>query len=98
MYVSDFTLQVENYLMVFCFSFCFFFKEVKLEVLKPTDPGKCAQPVLLKGEGKKRGENEFAGSVWFCVLVLLLHSQEFCSRSSRPQYSLLSSQQLNNSA
>jgi hypothetical protein len=44
--------------------------------MNPPDPGKCAQPILLRGargrEGKGKEENKFARSAWSCVLVLLL--------------------------
>lgn len=70
----------------------FFFKVVRLEVMKPTDPGKCAQPVLLCGEGKFAGKCLAVRLFFYCIY------RNFVLDMSRPQYSLLISRQLNNYA
>lgn len=49
--MSVFPLQVEIYLIIIII---IFLKQSSLKVMKPTDPGKCAQPVLLSGEGRRR--------------------------------------------
>lgn len=71
--------------------------------MKPTDPGKCAHPVLLRGEGrggKGQGEDKFARSAWFCVLgpfVVITGFFFFLRKSFRTWFSFFSHQpQMNN--
>lgn len=78
--MSVFTLQVEIYLIIIIIK-----KAIKLESYEtPQILANVRNQFLLSGEGKERGEKmSLPGKcLVLCVSVLLLlNSQEFCSRS-----------------